>query len=97
MSISRDEVRKVAQLARLVLDDAQLDQMTQQMGNVLGYVDLLNEADTEGVEPMGHPMDVSDALREDAVRPSLLREEALSNAPNQDGECYRVPAVLGDG
>ena len=97
MSISREEVRKVAQLARLILDDVQLEHMTQQMGNVLGYMDLLNEADTEGVQPMAHPMDVSDAFREDVARPSLPREEALSNAPNQDGECYRVPAVLGDG
>jgi aspartyl-tRNA(Asn)/glutamyl-tRNA(Gln) amidotransferase subunit C len=96
MSISRNEVEKVSLLARLLLSEGELAQMTGQLGEVLEYIALLGEVDTEGVEPMAHPLDVVDAYRDDEVRPSLPREQALANAPNRDGECYRVPAVLGE-
>jgi len=59
-------------------------------------MELLDEVDTDRVEPMAHALDVSDVFREDEVRPSLPRDEALANAPNRDDECYLVPAVLGD-
>lgn len=96
MSISREEVEKVSLLGRLLLSEDELDKMTAQMGDILQYMELLSEVDTEGVEPMAHALDVSDVFRDDRVRPSLDRREALSNAPNRDDECYRVPAVLGD-
>ena len=96
MAISRNEVEKVSLLARLLLPEAELEQMTGQLGAVLEYIALLEQVDTEGVEPMAHPLDVVDALREDVVRPSLPREQALANAPNRDDACYRVPAVLGE-
>jgi len=94
MSISRAEVEKVSLLARLRLSEPELDQMTREMGAILGYIDLLSEVDTESVEPMAHALDVSNAFREDAARPSLARDSALSNAPHHNGECYLVPAVL---
>jgi aspartyl-tRNA(Asn)/glutamyl-tRNA(Gln) amidotransferase subunit C len=97
MSISRAEVEKVSLLARLVLSDEELDRMTSQMAEILGYVDLLSELDTEQVEPMAHARDVANAFRPDAVRASLDRESALANAPHRDEECYLVPAVLGEG
>ena len=96
MPISRAEVEKVSLLARLSLSDEELDRMTSQMGDILGYVDLLSELDTEQVEPMAHALEVANVLRDDAARPSLDREEALANAPHRDGECYLVPAVLGE-
>jgi aspartyl-tRNA(Asn)/glutamyl-tRNA(Gln) amidotransferase subunit C len=96
MAISRAEVEKVSLLARLVLSDDELGRMTSQMGEILGYVDLLSEVNTAGVEPMAHALDVANAFRDDAARPSLDREAALANAPNRDEECYLVPAVLGD-
>lgn len=96
MAISRDEVEKVSLLARLSLGEAELAQMTGQLGEVLEYIALLNEVDTEGVEPMAHPLDLVDAFRKDEERPSLDREQALANAPHRDDECYRVPAVLGE-
>lgn len=96
MTISRHEVEKVALLARLRLSDAELQTMTSQMGNILGYIELLDELDTDGVEPMAHALDVHDIFRDDAVQESLPRECALANAPDTDDECYRVPAVLGD-
>jgi aspartyl-tRNA(Asn)/glutamyl-tRNA(Gln) amidotransferase subunit C len=94
MSISRTEVEKVSLLARLRLSDDELDRMTREMGDILGYFGLLSEVDTDGVEPMAHALDVANAFREDVVRPSLDREAALGNAPHHDGECYLVPAVF---
>jgi len=96
MAISEKEVEQVSLLARLVLSADELDRMTSQLGAILGYMDLLGEVDTEGVEPMAHALEVSDVFRADGVRPSLDREEALANAPLRDGECYLVPAVLGE-
>jgi aspartyl-tRNA(Asn)/glutamyl-tRNA(Gln) amidotransferase subunit C len=96
MAISRKEVEKVALLGRLLLSEDELDQMTRQLGDILGYVDLLSEVNTDQVEPMAHALDVSNAFRNDLARPSLEREDALQNAPHRDGECYLVPAVLGE-
>ena len=96
MPISREEVEKVALLARLRLSPTELDVMTTQLDAILQYMSLLGQVDTEGVEPMAHAMDLSDVFRPDVVRPSLPREQALANAPQHDTECYRVPAVLGD-
>ncbi|OHB83081.1 MAG: asparaginyl/glutamyl-tRNA amidotransferase subunit C [Planctomycetes bacterium RBG_16_64_12] len=96
MAISRDEVEKVSLLGRLRLSEDELDKMTTQLGEILQYMDLLAEVDTERVKPMAHALDVSDVFRDDQLRPSLDREKALENAPHRDDECYRVPAVLGD-
>ncbi len=96
MAISREEVEKVSLLARLRLSEPELDTLTGQLGQILQYMDLLEEADTTGVEPMAHPLEATDVFRPDEVRASLDREQALANAPHRDGECYRVPAVLGD-
>jgi len=96
MAISREEVRKVSLLARLLLSEQDLDRMTVQLGAVLEYMELLSEVDTGQVEPMAHPLDVTDVLRADEVRPSLDRASALANAPHHDAECYLVPAVLGE-
>ena len=96
MAISREEVEKVSLLGRLILSDDELDKMTAQLGQILQYMDLLAEVDTDGVEPMAHALDVSDVFRSDRARPSLDRRQALANAPHCDDECYRVPAVLGD-
>ena len=94
MSISREEVEKVSVRARLRLSEQDLDKMTEHLGQIVEYVELLSELDTEGVEPMAHALDVSNVFSEDELRPSLDRCEALAGAPHQDGECYRVPAVL---
>lgn len=96
MAISRSEVEKVSLLGRLLLSGEELDKMTAQLGEILQYMDLLAEVDTSDVEPMAHAHDVSDVFRDDQVRRSLARDEALANAPHRDDECYRVPAVLGD-
>ncbi len=96
MAISRQEVEKVSLLARLQLSDDELDRMTVQLGQILKYMELLNEVDTEHVEPMAHAVELTNVVRPDEVRPGLTREQALANAPHSDGECYLVPAVLGE-
>lgn len=96
MAISREEVEKVALLARLLLSPEEVELMTTQLGQILDYMALLREVNTEGVEPMAHAVDMANVFREDRVEPSLSRELALANAPNRDEECYRVPAVLGE-
>ena len=96
MTISRAEVEKIALLGRLLLTEEELDRMTVELGDILGYMELLGEVDTEQVEPMAHALDVANVMREDVARPSLEREKALAGAPHRDAECYLVPAVLGE-
>lgn len=92
--LTREDIAKVAHLARLKLSDQELDTFTSQLGQVLGYVDVLNELDTEDVEPMVHAIEVDNVFRKDEVRPSLSREAALQNAPLTDGKYYLVPQIL---
>ncbi len=96
MSLTRDDVLKVSLLARLELTPAELDAMTTQLSGIVAYVEQLSDLDTASVEPMAHALDLANAFGDDVAAPSLPREEALRNAPNQDGEFYLVPAVLGD-
>jgi aspartyl-tRNA(Asn)/glutamyl-tRNA(Gln) amidotransferase subunit C len=96
MAISRQEVQKVSLLARLLLSEPELKKMTAQLGQILDYMDLLGEVDTEAVEPMAHALPVADVFREDTPEPSLDRRQALAGAPHADEECYRVPAMLGE-
>lgn len=96
MSLSRDDVEKVALLGRLRLTPEELDKMTAQLGAIVGYVDQLAELNTENIEPMAHAVELMNVFRADEERPSLPPAEALANAPHQDGQFYLVPAVLGE-
>lgn len=96
MGLTRADVEKVALLARLQLTEAELETMTEQLGQIVGYVDLLGEVATDGVEPMAHAVEVVNVFAEDRVEPSLPRELALANAPRHNDRGYLVPAVLGE-
>ena len=96
MSLTRAEVEKVSLLGRLLLSDAELDKMTEQMGRTVGYIEQLSELNTDNVQPMAHALEMHNVFAEDALGASLPREAALANAPKKDAECYRVPAVLGE-
>ena len=96
MSLSRAQVEHVSLLARLLLGPDELDEMTRQLDKVVRYVEQLGQLDTESVEPLAHALDLTNVFAEDLPGSSLDRAAALANAPKQDGECYRVPAVLGD-
>ncbi len=96
MSLSRADVEKVSKLARLELGESELDALTVQLAQVVQYVEQLSELETDDVPPLAHTLELTNVLADDTPRPSLQREQALANAPKHDGECYRVPAVLGE-
>lgn len=96
MALSRADVEKVALLSRLRLSEEELAEMTDQLVEIVGYVDQLAEVETDGVEPMAHAVELENRLKPDEVRPSLPRGEALRNAPARSEQGYLVPAVLGD-
>jgi aspartyl-tRNA(Asn)/glutamyl-tRNA(Gln) amidotransferase subunit C len=89
-------VRKVAKLSRLELSDAEVEEFTGQLSAILDYVAKMNELDTEGVEPLAHCLPVSNVFRADCVKESLGTEETLANAPERDGEFFKVPKILDD-
>ena len=82
---------------RLKLSDTEIDSLTTQMGKILGFVESLNEVQTDGVEPMVHAMELRNVFREDQARPSLPRDEALKNAPKTDGKYFLVPQIIDAG
>ena len=93
--LQQQEVEKVALLARLHLSADELTTMTAQLGQIVEYVQQLNELNTDGVEPMAHAASLTNVFADDELAESLPREAALANAPKRDDECFRVPAVLG--
>lgn len=94
MKISRSEVAHVARLARLALDEAELETLTGDMDAILAYVDQLNRLDTTGIVPTAHAVPLANAFRPDEVRPSFTPEQALGNAPQPDPAGFRVPRVI---
>jgi aspartyl-tRNA(Asn)/glutamyl-tRNA(Gln) amidotransferase subunit C len=92
--LTRGEVLKVAVLARLKLTDAEVDDYTAKLGNILAYVDSLSEVNTDEIEPMVHAVELSNVFRVDEVATSLPREAALSNAPKSNGQFFLVPQIL---
>ena len=94
MKISRDEVRKIAHLARLEIDDSQTDKMTEQLSDILGYIDKLKDVDVEGVELSSDAAFMNNVLREDEVKPSPGPDVTLANAPERDDDYFIVPRVV---
>jgi aspartyl-tRNA(Asn)/glutamyl-tRNA(Gln) amidotransferase subunit C len=94
MSLSHDDVLQVARLARLELTDDELPRMVEQLNHILGYVEQIQQLNTDGVEPLAHPLPVQNVFREDEPAPSLPTDEALGNAPSRVGDYFGVPAVF---
>ncbi len=94
MSITADEVRQVARLARLDVLEKELESITEQLDRILGYIDKLNELETDGIKPTTHAVEMENAFRDDETRPSLSQQEALANGPEQNGEAFVVPKVI---
>ena len=92
--LDSEEVRHIALLARIGMTEAEVETMRGQLSNILDHFDVLQELDTEDVEPTGHSADVDTVLRGDAAAASMDREDALSNAPRREGDFVRVRAVL---
>lgn len=94
MAISREDVRHIAKLARLRFSDEGEAKMADEMGQILDYVDKLNELDTTGVPPMSHVLDIHNVFRDDEVEQRIDHEDALRNAPDADSDYFRVPKVI---
>lgn len=94
MRIRREEVEHVAHLARLHLDDDELEKMTEQLDTILSYVAKLEELDTTGIEPTTHAFSITNAFREDIVKKSLDQKEALANGPDHSDDSFVVPRVI---
>ena len=95
MKITKDEVLYVADLARLNLDEAAIEKFAGQIGEILEYVDKLNEVDTRGVKPTSHAISLTNAFRSDDPKEHLAREKALANAPDKEDGNFIVPKVVG--
>lgn len=103
MKISREDVRHVANLARLEIAEADLDAFAGQLGSVLEYVDLLNTVDTSQVPATSHAIELTNALRPDEVKPHLSLEQVRANAPdwtqevvqNHEQGFFQVPRIIG--
>ncbi len=95
MSISEEQVRHVAMLARLGLSDDQIASLGQELNTILGHIDQIQKLDLEGVETTAHPLDVVNSMRADEIRPGLLREDALKNAPERQDNAFLIPRIVG--
>jgi aspartyl-tRNA(Asn)/glutamyl-tRNA(Gln) amidotransferase subunit C len=93
MAISRDEVLHVARLARLELSEDELERFAGQLSAILEAVGKVSELDLAGVEPTAHPLDLVNVWAEDEPQPCLSVDEALANAPDREGDSFRVPAA----
>jgi aspartyl-tRNA(Asn)/glutamyl-tRNA(Gln) amidotransferase subunit C len=93
--IDRDQVLHVARLARLRLDDAEVERMSGELSTILDHIEKIGELDLDDVEPTSHVIQVENVLRPDEPRPSLPREKALEQAPDPADGGFRVPSPGG--
>ena len=94
MSISREDVTYVANLARIEFDESETERLENELGAVLDYMKTLSELDTTDVKPTEHILPVQNVFRKDEVKPSLPIEDVLANAPVSEAGCFKVPRVL---
>lgn len=94
MSLTRDEVKKVARLARLELAEEEIEVFQAQLSAILDYVAQLQQLDTSQIEELAHPLPLSNVFRSDQEYPSLSVNEALQNAPQRLGDYFAVPAIF---
>ena len=92
--LNKQEIEHVAHLARLEIAEDKIEVFTEQMNNILEHISMLNKVDTDNVPPTYHVLPEKNVWREDVVKPSLPREEALANAPEQENGCFKVLKVI---
>lgn len=95
--IDREQVRKVAHLARLELTSAEEEQLTTQLGDILDYFEQLSELDTADVPPTTRAIDMSNVTRPDRLETGNSREEILNSAPDRSDDFFKVPQIMGEG
>ena len=96
MKISKEEVEKIAHLARLNFKEAELDKIQSDLEGILGWMDKLNELDTTNVDPQIFMTEEMNVMREDEIKTTLSHDESLENAPQKDSNYFRVPKTLGE-
>jgi len=94
MKISREEVLHIARLARVALTEEEIDRFSEQLSKLLDHFEVLQQVDTADVPPTAQSIDLQSVMREDAVRPSLLPDDVLANAPHREEDSFRVKPVL---
>jgi aspartyl-tRNA(Asn)/glutamyl-tRNA(Gln) amidotransferase subunit C len=94
MSVDRNTVKQIAKLARIRVPEDQLDHLAGELNNILGWIEQLNELDTDGVEPMTSVVEMVPALREDVVSDGGITEKVVANAPEAAGSFFAVPKVV---
>jgi aspartyl-tRNA(Asn)/glutamyl-tRNA(Gln) amidotransferase subunit C len=94
MAVDKDTVAQIAKLARIKVDDAQQEALTQELSNILGWIDELGQLDTEGVEPMTSVVEVQHTLRKDVIRDGDRQADILKNAPESTDGYFVVPRVV---
>jgi aspartyl-tRNA(Asn)/glutamyl-tRNA(Gln) amidotransferase subunit C len=90
-AVDREQILHVARLARLALSEEEVERLGGQLNDILGAVAKVGELDLDDVEPTSHPLDLVNVWDDDEPRPSLTRDQALGNAPQRDGDFFRVP------
>jgi len=94
MKLTDEEIRHIARLARLGISDADVEKFREQLSNILENMDILQQADTTGLEPTSQSVALENIYREDETAPSLAADEVLANAPGQEDNSFKVNAVL---
>jgi aspartyl-tRNA(Asn)/glutamyl-tRNA(Gln) amidotransferase subunit C len=94
MSVSSEQVRHIAKLARIAMSDAEIERMVPELNNILGWVEQLGEVNTDGVEPLTAVIDQKLRLRDDAVTDGDIRDDVLANAPEAQHGFFAVPKVI---
>lgn len=92
--ITIDEVKHVANLARLAITEEEADKFAKQLDAIITFAEQLNELDTDSIEPTSHVLDMKNVFREDAAKPGLPVEEVLKNAPDHEDGQIKVPAII---
>ena len=96
MSITREEVLHVARLARLSLTEAEAARLREQLGGILSYIRQLDALDTKDVTPTSHAVEMGTPFRDDIARPFGDKDAILANAPDREGDFFRVPRIIED-
>jgi aspartyl-tRNA(Asn)/glutamyl-tRNA(Gln) amidotransferase subunit C len=94
--ITLEDVEHVARLARLELGREDKERMRRELDGILSYIDKLRALDIEGVEPTSHAVPMTNVMRDDVPRPSFPQADMLANAPDRNGDFFRVPKIIED-
>jgi len=96
MSVDKNEILKIASLAKLKFNDDEIEKFTYQFNEILNYINKLNEINTDNVEPLSHPLEINSVMRNDELKISISTNKALMNAPDKDDRFFKVPKVIKD-